>query len=313
MSRENPFLSCIVPAFNESENLQKFIPALAKTLEAENIQFEILVVDDGSKDNSIATLSSMLDKYPLRILELSRNFGKEAALSAGIDHVSDRHLALLIDADFQHPLDAIPTMLSLWKEGYDMVYGIRNRNTESPLKKFLTNIYYKILNFSSDIEIPENAGDFRLLDRKVVTALKALPEKNRYMKGLFAWVGFKSIGIHFSELERENGQTHFNIKALFNLTLAGLTGFSNLPLRLCMGFGALLACCSMSYGIWIIIETLFQGIDVPGWATLIVAISLLGGIQLLFLGIVGEYISRIYTETKGRPQYIIAQEHHHHR
>lgn len=182
MSRENPFLSCIVPAFNESENLQKFIPALAKTLEAENIQFEILVVDDGSKDNSITTLSSMLDKYPLRILELSRNFGKEAALSAGIDHVSDRHLALLIDADFQHPLDAIPTMLSLWKEGYDMVYGIRNRNTESPLKKFLTNIYYKILNFSSDIEIPENAGDFRLLDRKVVTALKALPEKNRYMK-----------------------------------------------------------------------------------------------------------------------------------
>ncbi|MCF8998636.1 glycosyltransferase family 2 protein [Acinetobacter nectaris] len=308
MSREKPFLSCIVPAFNESENLQKFIPALATTLEEQQIDYEILVVDDGSKDNTIAVLTPMLDQYPLRVLELSRNFGKEAALSAGIDHVKN-NLTLFIDADFQHPLDAIPTMISLWEGGYDMVYGIRNRSTESPLKKFLTNAYYKFLNFSSDIEIPENAGDFRLLDGKVITALQALPEKNRYMKGLFAWVGFKSIGVHFSELERQSGKSNFNVKALFNLTLAGLTGFSNLPLRLCMGFGALLALCSMGYGIWIAIDTILTGSDVPGWATLIVAISLLGGIQLLFLGIVGEYISRIYTETKSRPQYIIAQEH----
>ncbi len=310
MIRHEPFLSCVVPAFNEAENLKTFIPALATCLKQQNISFEIIVVDDGSKDNSITVLESMLDSYPLRVIELSRNFGKEAALSAGLDYVTG-NITLMIDADFQHPLDAIPTMINLWKNGYDMVYGIRNRSTESGLKKVLTNIYYKILNLSSEVDIPENAGDFRLLDEKVVKALKNLPEKNRYMKGLYAWVGFKSIGIHFNELDRKSGQSNFNIKSLFNLAMSGLTGFSNLPLRACMAFGALLALCSVTYGIWIIIETMIEGIKVPGWASLIVAISLLGGIQLLFIGILGEYISRIYTETKGRPRYIISNEHSH--
>ncbi len=210
----NPFLSCVVPAYNEAENLKKFIPALAQQLEQQNLRYEIIIVDDGSQDQSIAVLQQMLDDYPLRILTLSRNFGKEAALSAGLDHVRG-DAALLIDADFQHPLDAIPTMIQLWKSGYDMVYGIRDRSTESWLKKLFTQGYYHILNLSSTVDIPENAGDFRLLDAKVVEAVKNLPEKNRYMKGLFAWVGFKTIGIHFTEQQRQHGQSSFNFKSLF--------------------------------------------------------------------------------------------------
>ncbi|ENV08861.1 hypothetical protein F966_02506 [Acinetobacter higginsii] len=304
----SPFLSCVVPAYNEAENLKKFIPALAQQLEQQNLRYEIIIIDDGSKDNSIAVLQQMLDDYPLRILTLSRNFGKEAALSAGLDYVTG-DATLLIDADFQHPLNAIPTMIQLWKDGYDMVYGIRDRSTESWLKEIFTQGYYHILNLSSSVDIPENAGDFRLLDAKVVEAVRKLPEKNRYMKGLYAWVGFKSIGIHFTEQQRQFGQSSFNFKALFQLAMSGLTGFSDLPLRLCIYLGALLALFAMSYGIWIIIETMIEGIRIPGWATLAAGMTLLGGIQLLCIGILGEYIGRIYAEVKNRPKYIVSAEY----
>lgn len=305
-----PFLSCVVPAYNEAENLKKFIPALAANLEQQQLSYEIIVVDDGSKDDTLHVLQSMVDHYPLVVLELSRNFGKEAALSAGLDRVRG-DITLLIDADFQHPLDAIPTMVNLWKNGYDMVYGIRDRSSESWLKRILTNNYYKVLNMSSPIDIPENAGDFRLMDAKVVDAVRHLPEKNRYMKGLYAWVGFKSIGIHFSEQQRQFGQSSFNGKALFRLAMSGLTGFTDLPLRLSIYLGALLALSAMGYGTWILIETLIEGIKVPGWATLVIGLTLLGGIQLLFLGIVGEYIARIYAEVKNRPKYIVSSEYSH--
>lgn len=305
-----PFLSCVVPAYNEAENLKKFIPALAANLEQQQLSYEIIVVDDGSRDDTLHVLQSMVDHYPLVVLELSRNFGKEAALSAGLDRVRG-DITLLIDADFQHPLDAIPTMVNLWKNGYDMVYGIRDRSSESWLKRILTNNYYKVLNMSSPIDIPENAGDFRLMDAKVVDAVRRLPEKNRYMKGLYAWVGFKSIGIHFSEQQRQFGQSSFNGKALFRLAMSGLTGFTDLPLRLSIYLGALLALSAMGYGTWVLIETLIEGIRVPGWATLVIGLTLLGGIQLLFLGIVGEYIARIYAEVKNRPKYIVSSEYSH--
>lgn len=307
--RTNPVLSCIVPAYNEAENLPQFIPALAAKLEQQHLAgYEIIVIDDGSQDNTLAVLYTLVEHYPLRVLELSRNFGKEAALSAGLDYVTG-DIALLIDADFQHPIDEIPTMLNLWRNGYDMVYGIRNRTTESWLKRLFTHSYYKLLSMSASVEIPENAGDFRLIDAKVVSAIQNLPEKNRYMKGLYAWVGFKSIGLQFSEQERQHGTSSFNFKSLFNLALSGLTGFSDLPLRVCIYLGALLACMAMAYGFWIIIETLLEGSRVPGWATLAAGMTLLGGIQLLFIGIVGEYIGRIYTEVKNRPKYIVAAEY----
>ncbi|OAL82109.1 glycosyltransferase family 2 protein, partial [Acinetobacter terrae] len=219
------------------------------------------------KDNTIEVLQGLQKDHPLRVLEFSRNFGKEAALYAGLDHV-DADLALLIDADFQHPISAIPTMLSLWKEGYEMVYGIRNRETESWLKKLFTHIYYKILNASSTLNIPENAGDFRLLDAKVVHAIRELPERNLYMKGLYAWVGFKSIGILFTEKERQYGRSSFNFKSLLNHAISGLTAFSDLPLRICIYLGILLGILSFSYGCWITVQTLFEGAKVPGWATL---------------------------------------------
>lgn len=306
----SPFLSCVVPAYNEAENLKKFIPALAQQLEQQNLRYEIIIIDDGSQDDSVVILQHMLEDYPLRIVTLSRNFGKEAALSAGLDYVTG-DATLLIDADFQHPLNAIPTMIQLWKDGYDMVYGIRDRSTESWLKKVFTQGYYHVLNLSSSVNIPENAGDFRLLDVKVVEAVRKLPEKNRYMKGLYAWVGFKSIGIHFTEQQRQYGQSSFNFKALFQLAMSGLTGFSDLPLRLCIYLGALLALFAMSYGVWIIIETMIEGIRVPGWATLAAGMTLLGGIQLLCIGILGEYIGRIYAEVKNRPKYIVSAEYSH--
>lgn len=308
MSNFNPFLCCVVPAYNEAENLKNFIPALSRALKQQNIRFEIIVVDDGSKDSTIEVLQGLQKDHPLRVLEFSRNFGKEAALYAGLDHV-DADLALLIDADFQHPISAIPTMLSLWKEGYEMVYGIRNRETESWLKKLFTKIYYKILNASSTVDIPENAGDFRLLDAKVVHAIRDLPERNLYMKGLYAWVGFKSIGILFTEEKRQYGRSSFNFKSLLNLAISGLTAFSDLPLRICIYLGLLLGVFSFSYGCWIIMNTLFEGAKVPGWATLAVGLAFLGAIQLIFIGILGEYISRIYSEVKARPKYIIAAEH----
>lgn len=308
MSNFNPFLCCVVPAHNEAENLKEFIPALSQVLKQENIRFEIIVVDDGSQDNTIEVLQELLKDYPLRVLELSRNFGKEAALYAGLDHV-DADLALLIDADFQHPITVIPTMLSLWKEGYEMVYGIRNRETESWLKKLFTHIYYKILNTNSTLNIPENAGDFRLLDAKVVHAIRELPERNLYMKGLYAWVGFKSIGILFTEKERQYGWSSFNFKSLLNLAISGLTAFSDLPLRICIYLGILLGILSFSYGCWITAQTLFEGAKIPGWATIAAGLAFLGAIQLIFIGILGEYISRIYAEVKARPKYIIAAEH----
>lgn len=308
MSNLNPFLCCVVPAYNEAENLKAFIPALSQALKQQDIRFEIIVVDDGSKDNTIEVLQGLLKDYPVHVLELSRNFGKEAALFAGLDHVHG-DLALLIDADFQHPITAIPTMLNLWRDGYDMIYGIRNRKTESWYKKLLTNIYYKILNASSRVDIPENAGDFRLLDAKVVQAIRDLPERNLYMKGLYAWVGFKSIGILFAEEDRQYGQSNFSFRSLLNLAISGLTAFSDLPLRICIYLGIILGILSFGYGCWIIVQSLLEGIKVPGWTTLAAGIAFLGAIQLIFIGILGEYIARIYAEVKDRPKYIIAAEH----
>jgi glycosyltransferase involved in cell wall biosynthesis len=308
MSRENPFLSCIIPAYNEADNIPHFIPALAKNLMELGVRFEIIVVDDGSKDNTLATLQPFLDQYPLKVFELSRNFGKEAAISAGLDHVSG-NVTLLIDADFQHPISAVATMLDLWRNGYDMVYGIRDRKTEGALKQVLTRKFYWLMNKASSIDIPADAGDFRLMDRRVVEALRNLPERTLYMKGMYAWVGFRSIGVHFTEAERLAGESNFNWKNLTGLALTGLTAFSDLPLRICVFLGAFIAFMALAYGVYITGETLIDGVKQPGWATLAAGMMFLGGIQLLFIGVLGEYIARIYNETKGRPKYIIARQY----
>lgn len=306
--RPNPFkLSVVVPCYNEGAHLATFISALKSTIQSITTDFKILLVNDGSKDNTRDIALSLVKEGSIRYLEFSRNFGKEAALMAGIDYAHG-DAVLLIDADFQHPLDKLPEMAQLWQSGYEMIYGvIANRQGESISKRLGTRALYALLN-TSDIAIPENAGDFRWLDRKVVNALKDLPERNRFMKGLYAWVGFKSIAIPFELRARPSGQTTFSIGRLIKLGMAGLTSFSAAPLQLWIGIGALISFLALVYGAYVIIDTVVYGNAVSGWPTLTAALMLFSGIQLLSIGILGEYIGRIFTEVKQRPLYVIAED-----
>lgn len=304
-TRPNPFkLSVVVPCYNEGSHLQEFIIALKAAVTPLTKHYEIILINDGSKDNTRANALALIATGNIRYLEFSRNFGKEAALMAGIDHVTG-DATLLIDADFQHPLNKLPEMAKLWESGYEMIYGvIANRQSESMTKRLGTSLLYKLLN-TSDITIPENAGDFRWLDRKVVNALKNLPERNRFMKGLYAWVGFKSIAIPFELSSRPSGHSTFSTGRLLKLGMAGLTSFSAAPLQLWIGIGALISFLALVYGAYVIVDTVVYGNAVSGWPTLTVALMLFSGIQLLSIGILGEYIGRIFTEVKQRPLYII--------
>lgn len=306
--RTNPFkLSAVVPCYNEGRHLDAFVNALKKQIEDISINYEILLVNDGSKDNTRDIALSLISQGKVRYLEFSRNFGKEAALMAGIDH-ADGDAVLLIDSDFQHPLEKLPEMAQLWQAGYDMIYGvIANRQGESFTKRLGTKLLYRLLN-TSDISIPENAGDFRWLDRKVVHALRDLPERNRFMKGLYAWVGFKSIAIPFELKDRKSGTSTFNLRRLVKLGMAGLTSFSAAPLQLWIGLGATISFLAILYGAYVIFDTVVYGNPVSGWPTLTVALMLFSGIQLLSIGILGEYIGRIFTEVKQRPLYVIAED-----
>jgi polyisoprenyl-phosphate glycosyltransferase len=306
--RPNPFkLSVVVPCYNEGSHLQEFITALKAAITPITKSYEIIIINDGSKDNTRSNALELIAAGNIRYLEFSRNFGKEAALMAGIDHATG-DATLLIDADFQHPLEKLPEMAELWKSGYEMIYGvIANRQGESITKRLGTSLLYKLLN-TSDISIPENAGDFRWLDRKVVNALKDLPERNRFMKGLYAWVGFKSIAIPFELRARPSGQSTFSAGRLIKLGMAGLTSFSAAPLQLWIGIGALISFLALVYGAYVIVDTVVYGNTVSGWPTLTVALMLFSGIQLLSIGILGEYIGRIFTEVKQRPLYVISED-----
>jgi len=308
MTRPNPFkLSVVVPCYNEGAHLKDFINTLKSTVESLTNHYEIILINDGSKDNTKEVIYSLIASGHIRYLEFSRNFGKEAALMAGIDHASG-DATLLIDADFQHPLEKITEMADLWKSGYEMIYGvIVTRSGDSVGKRIGTRLLYKLLN-TSDITIPENAGDFRWLDYKVVCALKNLPERNRFMKGLYAWVGFKSIAIPFEPKKRESGKSAFSLGRLIKLGLVGLTSFTAAPLQLWIGIGALISLLAIIYGAYVIANTVIYGNAVSGWPTLTVALMLFSGIQLLSIGILGEYIGRIFTEVKQRPLYVISED-----
>lgn len=306
--RPSPFkVSAVVPCHNESAHLVQFVEQLRASLKAISPSVEIVLVNDGSKDNTREAALGLMSQGDIRYLEFSRNFGKEAALMAGIDHASG-DAVVLIDADFQHPLEKLSEMSALWQSGYDMVYGvIVNRQEEGWLKRLGTKGFYALMSFS-EVPIPQNAGDFRWLDRKVVEALKALPERNRFMKGLYAWVGFKTIALPFVPDERMSGQSSFSPKRLFQLALAGLTSFSTMPLRVwtLMGFG--IAALALIYGIYVIIATIIFGNPTSGWPTLTVALMFFSGVQLFSIGILGEYIARIFNEVKQRPLYVIADD-----
>jgi len=304
----SPSLSCVMPAFNEASNLGVVLPQTLVALGQLSPQIELIVVDDGSRDDTARVMQALCAAHPeLVYVQLSRNFGKESALTAGLN-VAHGEVVVLMDADGQHPLALLPEMLAKWRQGADVVYAVRKtRDDQSALQASLVGLFYKLINWGNRIEIPANAGDFRLMDRQVVNALKALPERNRFMKGLYAWVGFNSTAIDYEPLPRADGLTKFGLGGSFSLALTGMVAFSTAPLRLLTWVGLLLSLAALCFGSWVVIEHFISGAAVPGYATLAAGMMFLSGIQLLSIGVLAEYVGRIYDEVKLRPSYIVAQ------
>ena len=302
----------IIPVKDEEDAigpcLERVIPVLEAIKDPVSKSFEILFVDDGSEDRTLEAIRRAHAKdRRVRAVSLSRNFGKEAALSAGLD--AARGMAVVpLDVDLQDPPEALPKMIAEWRAGSDVVYGVRdNRETDSFPKRLTADLYYRAHNWLSHDKIPEHAGDFRLLDRKVVDVIRRMPERNRFMKGLFAWAGFKQAAVLYHRQERTVGRTKFNYWKLWTLAIDGITSASTLPLRVWSYLGAIVALGALAFAVFIVIRTLTTGIEVPGYASLMVAILFLGGLQLLSLGVLGEYVGRILTETKGRPLYVVRE------
>ena len=309
-----PLISVIVPVKDEEEAIQPFVARVSGVLDAlrdpdgQAVGWEILFVDDGSQDSTLAQIVAAHNRDPRVVgISLSRNFGKEAALSAGLHHVAGRTV-VPIDVDLQDPPEVMGAMLDQWRQGYEVVYGVRrNRMTDSLPKRLTADLYYRAHNWLSEDKIPEHAGDFRLLDRSVVEVIRAMPERNRFMKGLFAWGGFRQTAVEYDRAERKVGTTKFNYIKLWKLAIDGLTSASTAPLRVWsyMGFG--IAAIAFAYAIYLFARTVLYGTDVPGYASMMVAVLFLGGVQLLSLGILGEYVGRILVEAKQRPIYIVRQ------
>lgn len=299
-------LSIVVPMYNESENIFAFYEKVVSVLEKLGLYFEIVCVNDGSKDNTLELLLTLRDKDPrIIVIDFSRNFGKEIALSAGIDFARGEAI-IPIDADLQDPPELIPELVSKWREGYDVVYATRTqRDGETIFKKFTSHFFYRIIRLLTRFDIPMDTGDFRLMDRRVVKSLKRLREQHRFMKGLFSWVGFKQVSVPYHRDPRFAGKTKWNYWKLWNFALEGITSFSYAPLQFATYFGLFVALFSFIYGTFLLVKTLFYGNPVPGYPSLMVAILFLGGVQLLTIGMIGEYIGRIYNESKHRPLYIV--------
>ena len=303
-----PMLSIVVPVKNEEHAVAPFIARVGPILDqvCAKEEWEILFVDDGSTD---ATLPAIVTAHArdkrISALSLSRNFGKEAALSAGLDYARGKAIVPM-DVDMQDPPEVLPEMVAKWREGHEMVFGVRRSRESDPFTKRLTaGLYYRAHNMVSSDKIPEHAGDFRLMDRSVVEVIRALPERNRFMKGLFAWAGFKQTAVEYDRAEREHGTTKFNYWKLWTLALDGITSASTIPLRIWSYIGALVALFAIAYATFLALDTMFFGNPVPGYASIMVSVLFLGGIQLISLGVLGEYVGRILTETKQRPLYVI--------
>jgi polyisoprenyl-phosphate glycosyltransferase len=299
-------LSVVIPLYNEESNIDYLFERLTTVLDNLNIKYEIVCVNDGSKDNTINCLIQHHQLNPtIKVVNLSRNFGKEAALSAGIDYAVGAAV-VPIDADLQDPPELLGEMIEKWREGYDVVYATRrSRQGETWAKRFTANIFYRLIGQIGHIQIPSNTGDFRLLDRRVVDAVKQMPERTRFMKGIFAWVGFKQTSILYDRHPRYKGITKWNYWRLWNFAIDGITSFSLLPLKVWSYMGMLLSLLAFIYASFLIARTLIFGIVLPGYASLMVVMLFLGGVQLITLGVIGEYLGRIYEEVKQRPLYLV--------
>jgi glycosyltransferase involved in cell wall biosynthesis len=306
-TRARKTVAVLIPAYNEERNIGVVLERLFASLRDPRYRLEVIVVDDGSQDRTAEVVRGYCDRHPVTLLSLSRNFGKETALLAGLDRAR-ADATIIMDADLQHPVELIPRFLEEWEAGYKCVYAVReNRRAEPLAKTLLVKLFYWLVNYDSKFRIEPNAVDFRLLDRAAVDALRSVRERVRFTKGLYAWVGFKSKGIPFLPDARHEGKSKFTSRSLFRLGWDGLTSFSDLPLRLSSIVGFLVSLGSLVYAGWIWVRTLAFGIDVPGWATLVVAVTFLSGVQMLFFGILGQYIRNIFLETKGRPSYVLAE------
>ena len=306
-------LSVIVPVKDEQDAIEPFIVRVRGVIEAlsdpASQSFEILFIDDGSTDSTMDRIRSAhsADKR-IRAVSLSRNFGKEAALSAGLDHACGDAI-VPIDADLQDPPELLGEMLAKWREGFEIVYGVRNnRETDSLPKRLTADLYYRSHNWLSADKIPEHAGDFRLLDRKVADVIRRMPERTRFMKGLFAWAGFRQASVSYTREPRRIGRTKFNYWKLWTFALDGITSASTVPLRVWSYLGGIVALFAIGYALFVTVRTLISGVQVPGYASLMVAVLFLGGLQLLSLGILGEYVGRIMIETKNRPLYVVREQ-----
>lgn len=300
-------VSLLVPCYNEEASLPKLYEEIYKLMEAESsYDWEVLFVNDGSRDNTIGIIKELYDKdRRVAYVDLSRNFGKENAMLAGFDYVKGDCMVIM-DADLQDPPSLIPEMLKYWEEGYDDVYAKRNsRGKESWLRRKLSMLFYYILDHSTRYEVLRNVGDFRLLDRKCIDALKELRENERYTKGLFCWIGYKKKEITFDRGNRIAGQSNWGYNALFNLAIEGITGFTTAPLRIATFVGLIVAIWALGYMAWIIAKVLIWGDPVQGYPTIMTVMLFLGAMQLIAIGILGEYIARIFNESKNRPTYLV--------
>lgn len=302
-----PFVSIVIPAFNEAASIRHTVSEIVQLL-TPHCRLEILLVDDGSTDDTALVAHQLAQEFnSLVYLRLSRNFGKEAAISAGL-HRAKGDAVMIVDADGQHPPELLLTFMRLWQEGYETVYGVQEQRQENSLIKAAKKIYYRLMSRFSSVNIPANAGDFRLLDRKAVNSLNLLTENNRYMKGLYAWVGYRSIAVPYTARKRHAGTSHFGFFKLVKLGLSGLTGFSVIPLRIASFLGFLVSALAFVLGIQILVEYFIAHQPLPGWPTLAVGMMFFAGIELLALGIIGEYVGNIFEEVKRRPLYLIAEE-----
>lgn len=297
-----------MPCRDEANNLERLLPLLRETLTVMVPEWEIILVDDGSTDGTAALLATWARRPGIRVIQLSRSFGKEAALSAGLQ-AARGNVVIVMDADLQHPPGLLPTLLDAWRGGADVVYAVRrDRHDETAFKRVGTRWFYQLLNAGDRFEVPPDAGDFRLMDRCAVDALLALPERNRFMKGLYAWVGFDAVAVPYTPQARTSGRSHFSPWRLVRLSIDGLTAFTTWPLRVVSIVGALLALLGFGYGTWLTGSYLMFGHPLSGWTTIVVSLMFFIGVQMISLGIVGEYVGRIFEEVKGRPLFVVKRE-----